>query len=85
MSVDNNVIYDKSSKYTVYEHVFYVFSENLDGYVNTVIEFNEQFYYIGDKPNNIETVIEFYEKTFNIKLSGDQAFEVILDNNFLKD
>jgi hypothetical protein len=81
----SEVLYDRNSKYKVLDLELSVSSEETSYGLNTVIEYCDEFYYIGDKPDNIETILDFCQQDLKIKLSHSQILDIIIDNSFLKD
>jgi hypothetical protein len=58
-----------------------LYSEELDVGINTVANIGDDYFYLGNQPPNIETVVRLWEQLNNRSLTQQELDKVMSDNN----
>jgi hypothetical protein len=76
-------MYRDATAFIILDIEVLLYSEEVNGNLNTVAQIDNDIYYLGDNPPNILSAVEAFEEFTNAKLSQSELNKVMIDNNLI--
>lgn len=75
------ILYKNYIRYNIFSDIINVISDTTSYGLNTVIELDGKYHYIGNKEPNIFSVIDFYQNHYNVILDQEEISYILEENN----
>jgi len=78
------IIRQDYTTYSILESKVNIISDVVGGWRNTIAEVEDNFYYLGDEPDNLTTAVIIWQKINKRILSKEEYIRVLSDNNIIQ-